>query len=402
VRAKLSVITSFFLAVSFSQISAGEDILGTLEREITEIIKKAKPSVVSVSSKLSKSYFLPEEKSFFLFREKKRRTVCFRNIGTGIIFSKEGYIITKGSVIQGLEDIKVTLYDGREFPAKPIGIDEESDIAVIKIEGEDLIPAELGDSDELKAGSWITIIGNSMGLSPSVSIGLINGIRENGLIQLSANITPGNSGSPVFNTRGEVVGIITGRINLGFGDGVPFSWSTSWESGLAYPINKIKEVVAKLIKGEGVGGGWLGVTLDNLPKNGEKRVPRISRVIKGSPAEKAGLREGDLIVQYGGERIEDFRELMRLVKETPPYQVVEIRLKRGDKIISKQVRIGQKPLKGCYTTEGTWRITQEEYPFRYWRYEPPSPERTERYFLQQRIRRLEREIQIMKRLLKER
>ncbi|MBN1349894.1 trypsin-like peptidase domain-containing protein, partial [candidate division KSB1 bacterium] len=183
---------------------------------MNRLVESAKPSVVSISSKVNYSYTVASDHSAIPFFDKKEvtRTFSFRNVSTGIIFNKEGYIVTKSNVVQDAEQIEVNTHDNQRYLAAFIGFNLETGLAVIKIDATDLIPVPLGNSDTIKEGDWITLIGNSMGVLPSVSLGLINGIRkEDDLIQLSAFINPGNSGSPVFNTKGEVIGIVAARLN---------------------------------------------------------------------------------------------------------------------------------------------------------------------------------------------
>ncbi|MFQ6110196.1 MAG: S1C family serine protease, partial [Candidatus Aminicenantales bacterium] len=300
-RSKVPGLTSVLLISSFSAGFAVQDLLTSLEKEVTKLIEQAKPAVVSISSKSFREYVIVKDSGLMsLFGEKReKRTVTYKNVGSGIIISEAGYIITKGSVVRGLEDIEVTLVDGREFPAELIDIDEATDIAVIRIDGDNLVPAKLGNSDAIEAGSWIVIIGNSLGLSPAVSFGLVNGIREDGMIHVSATISPGNSGCPIFDTKGEVVGIITARINAGD----PLYWPGFCEGGLAFPVNKIKKIADSIIKKGKIRKGWLGVTIDHFREAGQDTVPHITQIIPNGPAQRAGLRKGDVIIQYNGKDI---------------------------------------------------------------------------------------------------
>jgi serine protease Do len=267
-----------------------------------------------------------------------------RGIGSGFVMSREGYILTNNHVIEDAEQIKVKLANGKEYDAKVVGRDPKTDLALIKVEGaSDLYPLKLGNSDDLKVGSWVVAIGSPFGLEQTVTAGIVSakgrvigsGPYDN-FIQTDASINPGNSGGPLINMRGEVVGINTAIIASG------------QRIGFAIPINMAKEIVPQLQEKGHVTRGWLGVSIQEvtpvLAKSfdlKEKKGALVAQVVSGSPAEKTGIEQGDIIVEFDGKEVTDSKDLPRMVASTPVGKSVSIKLWRNGKVIDRQVKVGE-------------------------------------------------------------
>jgi serine protease Do len=267
-----------------------------------------------------------------------------QGVGSGFVISQDGYILTNNHVVEGADQIKVKLSSGKEFSAKVIGRDPKTDLAVIKVEGSsDLQALPLGNSDDLKVGSWVVAIGSPFGLEQTVTAGIVSakgrvigsGPYDN-FIQTDASINPGNSGGPLVNLKGEVVGINTAIIASGQG------------IGFAIPINMAKEVVPQLEQKGHVTRGWLGVGIQEvtpaLAKSfdlKDKKGALVSQVYKGSPAEKAGIEQGDIILQFDGKDITDSKDLPRMVASTPVGKSVPIKLLRDGKPVEREVKVGE-------------------------------------------------------------
>ncbi|MDD3296031.1 MAG: trypsin-like peptidase domain-containing protein [Candidatus Omnitrophica bacterium] len=343
-----------------------------LEKATIDIVSGISKAVVSISSltvdELESKFGLSSSQKeregfsevFFqeLLGQDPGRIVKGVGLGSGLIIDKEGYILTNEHIISGATKLKVKLHDSREYDAQVKGIDERSDLAVIKINAEGLPVAKLGNSDELKIGSWVFAVGNSFGFfvnnsKPTVNFGVVSslecylpalGKREksyDGLIQTSALVNPGNSGGPLVNIKGEVVGINTAIVSsAGERNGL----------GFAVPINKAKEILDKLLKGESISYGWLGVTVRDLDSDlrnyfgiKEQEGAVALKVLKDSPAEKGGLKEGDLILSFGQRQVKNTRELIRLVSSSEVGQKVPVRVIRAGKTINLNLTIGKDP-----------------------------------------------------------
>jgi serine protease Do len=287
------------------------------------LVKKEMPSVVNISTKQvvkvrQQSPFGDPQMDEFFFRffgNRPQREQVRQSLGSGFIISPDGYILTNNHVVDMAKDIKVSLSDGRVLEAKLVGRSEEIDLALIKVEAKDLPAVVLGDSGVLEVGDWVLAIGNPFGLSHTVTAGIVSakgrviGIGPyDDLIQTDAAINPGNSGGPLFNIQGEVVGINTVIIASG------------QNLGFAIPISMVKEVLPSIRDKGRPDMGWLGVSAQAVTPDlavalglAEPVGAIVNGITKGSPAEKAGLQRGDVIVSLDGKKILDPAELPRMV-----------------------------------------------------------------------------------------
>ncbi len=359
-------------------------ILRTLGESFGEIAERVGPSVVTVySEKVVKlrqpdfsfpfgddspfRWFFGDEDSPQQRRQPHQRQQEFRQggMGSGIVIDKDGHILTNNHVVNDVNEIKIILADKREFPAEIVGTDPKTDLAVIKIKGKiprDLPAAALGDSDDVRVGDWVLAIGAPFGYAQTVTHGIISakgrtGVdRNNGnyedFLQTDAPINPGNSGGPLVNLHGEVVGINTAiATSVGQFAGV----------GFAIPINMAREVMNELVKTGKVRRGFLGIGIQNVDEDlaqkfglTDSKGALVSQVNKNSPAEKAGIKLGDVIVRYNGKKIEDTRQLRNLVAATAPNEKAEVTVFRDGKERPFKVAVGElasAPTEGGGETE---------------------------------------------------
>lgn len=276
----------------------------------------------------------------FFGGENPQRELRRRSLGSGFIVNKEGYIVTNNHVVENASDIKISLSDKEEFDAKVIGRDPKTDVALIKIEAKkDLQATPLGDSGKLRVGDWVVAIGNPFGLGHTVTSGIVSAKGRiigagpyDDFIQTDASINPGNSGGPLFNLNGEVVGINTAIVASGQG------------IGFAIPINVAKDLLLQLREKGRVTRGWLGVQVQQVTPELAKsfgldreRGALVADVVPDTPAEKAGIERGDVIVEFNGRKIEHMNDLPRVVASTQPGADVEVKvLRKGQE---KMVRV---------------------------------------------------------------
>ncbi len=245
-----------------------------------------------------------------------------QSLGSGFIIGREGYIVTNNHVIENADQIKVKLAMGKEFDAKVVGRDPKTDLALIKIEAsDDLTPLEMGDSDGLRVGTWVVAIGSPFGLEQTVTAGIVSAKGRtlgagpyDDFIQTDASINPGNSGGPLINMKGEVIGINTAIFSQGGGNvGI----------GFAIPVNLAQGIIEQL-KNEGqVTRGWLGVGIQDItPELAEyygvkdRKGVLVTQVFSGDPADKSGIKTGDVIVTVDGKKVSSSRELSRTIANT--------------------------------------------------------------------------------------
>jgi len=267
--------------------------------------------------------------------------------GSGFIISADGYILTNNHVVGDADVITVKLHDGREFDAKIIGSDEKSDVAVIKIDGKNLSTMPLGNSDKLEIGEWVIAIGNPFGLTESLTFGIVSakgrstvGIADyEDFIQTDAAINPGNSGGPLINLDGEAIGINTAIFSQSGGNmGI----------GFAIPINMAKSIKDQLLKKGKVTRGQLGVIIGELTKDladyfeiDSTKGVVVNDVLKGSPAEKAGLETGDIILKINDSDVESVGHLRNTIAMVSPGSKVKLLIYRNGKEKTITVKIGE-------------------------------------------------------------
>jgi len=334
----------------------------SLENAFISVSKKAGPAVVSISTKITSSdsgqYFYSPFgggdffERFFkdFFGEIPKREFKSMGLGSGIIIDPDGYILTNEHVIHNADKITVTLSDGGKFPAALVGKDYRSDIAVLKIKAQKKLPfVKLGDTKNVKIGQWAIAIGNPFGFAvnspkPTITVGVVSALHRSlpateyrgriytDLIQTDAAINPGNSGGPLLNLKGEVIGI-----NVAI-----YTTSGGYQGiGFAIPIDQAKYVLDKLLKGEEVEYGWLGIQIQDLSREladywgiPDHKGALVVKTIKGGPADNAGIKEGDVIRKLDGSEIENTEDLMNKVMHTKVGKSVDCEIIRDKKIIN--------------------------------------------------------------------
>ena len=305
---------------------------------------------------------------FFGHRFGPERQPDFRRpgLGSGFIIDKDGYIVTNNHVVDGADTIKVVLKDETEYPAKVIGRDSVTDIALIKIEAKGNLPTvALGSSDDLKVGEWVTAIGSPFGLQYTVTAGIVSAKGRaigsgpyDDFIQTDASINPGNSGGPLINMKGEVVGINT--MIIAGGQGI----------GFAIPIDMAKGIVTQLRTSGEVTRGWLGVTIQDLKGDladyyglkGKTGV-LVASVVPGDPADQAGIQPTDVITDVNGQAVNTSRDLTRLAAKLAVGDTAKVTILRNGKSKTLEVQIGKRPLTMASVSQNGQKKKEGEYGF---------------------------------------
>ena len=319
-----------------------------------DLAEKLMPSVVNIATtqtiKTTANPFpfqfppgSPFEEMFKDFNQPTERKAS--SLGSGFIIDKNGTVITNNHVINNAEDIVVKVGD-KEYKAKVLGADPYADIAVLKIDSKDIFkPVKFGNSDKARVGDWVVAIGNPFGLGGTVTAGIIsarnrdiNLTRYDDFIQTDASINQGNSGGPLFNLSGDVVGINTAILGQGGSIGI----------GFAIPSNAASAVIDQLIKYGETKRGWLGVRIQEVTKEiadvenlKSTEGALIASVGEKSPAEKAGLKAGDIILKFDGKKIDTMRALPKLVSRTEVGKSVDLEIWRNKKLITKKLTLGR-------------------------------------------------------------
>ena len=362
-------------------------LLHALEDAFVSVADRATPSVVNVSVKVKREarpesgaapemeerfreFFGPELFERFFRRRAPRNEG--RAAGSGVLVDPRGYILTNNHVVENATEIEVRLSDNRKFKATLVGRDGRTDLAVLKIENPvgPLPVADLGDSDRLRVGQWAIAIGNPFGLDRTVTVGIISATGRThvgvatyeAFIQTDASINPGNSGGPLLNLDGRVVGINTAIVSAGQG------------IGFAIPINMAREIMTQLINRGRVVRGWLGISIQDLSPElaagfgvKEDAGVLVADVMKDSPA-AAGLRPGDVIVEFGGSAIKDVPDLQKRVAAIEPGRAAPVKVVREKKTVTLSVKIGEQP------TDDAMEAAEDSDEILGLRVEPLTPE----------------------------
>ena len=323
-----------------------------------DLVKQLKPAVVNISTtnkmqRRSSPFSSPFDQGhpfdeFFkkFFEGMPQEEFKQRGLGTGFIISEDGFVVTNNHVIEKADDIDIILEDGEQYEAKVIGKDPKTDLALLKIESEQSLPfVSFGDSDKSEIGDWVIAIGNPFGLGHTVTAGIISakgrilGIGNyDDFIQTDAPINPGNSGGPLFNLKGEVVGVNTAIIARGQG------------LGFSIPVNLTKHVIDQIKDSGRVIRGWLGISIQKVTpeiadvigvKDGEGVL--VADVMSDSPAMVGGLQRGDIILEYNSEKIKEVSDLTGKVALTPPGEIADLKIIRDKKAQDISIKIGEFP-----------------------------------------------------------
>ena len=367
---------ALILAVSGSAFAA----FPKASNPIVPIVKNASGAVVNIdvekTQKRSVSPFPFDDDPFFkrFFGDAFKdftRSVPMKGRGSGFIVTKEGQILTNNHVVDGMEKITVSLQlsDGskKTYPAKIVGNDPTYDLAVIKIEPDSDLPVlELGDSDAVEVGEYVVAIGNPLGFEHSVTVGVISAknrsihaqdVNFDDFLQTDAAINPGNSGGPLLDMDGKVVGINTAII--------PYAQGL----GFAIPVNKAKEIMGDLVSYGRVKRGWLGVSVRDITPEMAKAYgvegtegAMINDVFKGDPADKAGIKRGDVVIALNGEKIKNANDFVQKVRVLAPKSIARIQVVRKGKKMSFSVRLAERNSKGDGSVESEGSQEEKDTP----------------------------------------
>jgi serine protease Do len=349
------------LLVSAANAQVGQQV--SFESGLTPVVERVVPAVVNISSEkivrfadsgpTSPFFFDPFFREFFgeggprgYNQPREQRE---QSLGSGVIINSAGYILTNNHVVESASSVRVSLADKRELKAKVIGTDPRTDIAVIKVDEKNLPVLPIADSSKVKAGQFVLAVGNPFGLGQTVTMGIVSAVGRGNLsivdyedfIQTDAPINPGNSGGALVDIHGALIGINTAILSRSGGNqGI----------GFAVPINMARDVMDRLIKDGKVVRGWLGVVIQPVTPAIARAMgldkPRgalIGDVTPGSPAEKAGLRRGDIVLSINGEAINETRELSLKVAMLAPGTAARLRVHRDRSEIDVPVTLGEQP-----------------------------------------------------------
>ena len=348
---KIKILFAVLLVVNFSFFANAKNV----PESFADLAEKLMPSVVNISTTQTIVTNInpfpfefppgsPFEDMFKEFNTPQKRKASA--LGSGFIIDAKGIVVTNNHVIQGAEDIMVTVNGEKEYEAKIIGADPLSDLAVLEIQSKDkFVPVKFGDSDKARIGDWVIAIGNPYGFGGTVTAGIISArnrsiglSRYEDYIQTDASINQGNSGGPLFDMNGDVIGINTAILGQSGSIGIGFS----------IPSNSAKKIINQLIEFGETKRGWLGVRIQNVTKEiadveklDKPRGALVASVAENSPSDKAGIKAGDIILEFNGILIKEMKELPKIVAQTEVGKTVEVKIWRNEKELTKKIKLGR-------------------------------------------------------------
>ena len=343
----LSIILSLNFHLSSNSQNTPNSFADLAERLMPSVVNISTTTIVTTQTNPFPFQFPPGSPFEDMFKEfgapQERKSSA---LGSGFIISEKGIVVTNNHVIQGAEDIIVRVNGDKEFKAKVIGADPLSDIAVLQLETKEKFkPVKFGDSDKARIGDWVIAIGNPFGLGGTVTSGIISArnrsiglSRYEDYIQTDASINSGNSGGPLFDMNGDVIGINTAILGRSGSIGIGFS----------IPSNSAKIVIDQLIEFGETKRGWLGVRIQDVTKEiadveklDQPRGALVASVAENSPSDKAGVKAGDIILEFNGERIQEMKQLPIIVARTKVGKKVTVKIWRNKKEIVKSITLGR-------------------------------------------------------------
>ncbi len=378
------VISGVLCASPTLAVEAGGSALQSLQDAFVQVAQAVKPAVVNIATTQKprqpegrRGQQVPPQfrgpfRDFFgedfferFFGDQPQRER--HSLGSGVIVDKRGYILTNNHVIEQADEIEVRLSDKRKFKATVVGKDSKTDLAVIKVEADGELPvARLGDSGKIRIAEWVMAIGNPFGLDQTVTVGVVSAVGRSDVgittyedfIQTDASINPGNSGGPLVNLSGEVVGINTAIVASGQG------------IGFAIPINMAREIKDRLIAQGKVVRGWLGIGIQELTEElasqfGVKPEEGVlvGNVMKDSPADRGGLKAGDIIQEFNEVKITGVRQLQKEVAGSPINAPAKVKILREKQSLTLTVVLGEQPTEVAAAPGGTAAEPAEWYGF---------------------------------------
>ena len=332
--------------------------LRSIKNSFADAVKTAIPSVVNINTAIKIRYspnpFFedPFFRKFFGDQFDYRQEKQTSSLGSGVIISNDGYVITNFHVIEAAEEIEITTHNGKKFDASLIGADPETDLAVLKIDNLALPNIILGNINNLNVGDSVLAIGNPFGVGQTVTMGIVSGLGRNQLgistfenfIQTDAAINPGNSGGALVDVNGDLVGINSAIYSKSGG---------SMGIGFAIPIDLVKKITEQIIIKGYVTRGWIGVEVQELTDDLKESFnlssnsgALIASVVKNSPADKGGLKSGDIIVNINNKKISNGKALLNIVSDSQPSQSIDIEIIRGNRKIKLSLKVSERPRLG--------------------------------------------------------
>ncbi|MDZ7724001.1 MAG: PDZ domain-containing protein [candidate division KSB1 bacterium] len=366
-------------------LQADANTLANIQKDIKQVIQTVEPSIFSISAR--HAYQINKSQSSGQNHSSSSQTYEIVTMASGISIDS-CHIITQTPAVAGARTVSVTLPDGSEKQGEVIGSDDKHGFSIIRVKNATFPSVSIANSDHVGTGSFVLIIGNSLGVSPVASLGFVNCLRSDGMIQISLNLAAGSTGGAVFNTKGQFVGILSPGMTRANSD---YSVMQPRETILAYPANQIIQSMSSIIENGHKPNGYLGIRGEDWP--GKLGGTHVVGVTPNSPADQAGLQVGDIILSFNSHNITATYDLARTVRHHQPNDSVQLRILRGHQVKTVNLELGQAP-------KNDQMIPFEQFLPKEQSMRPASNAGTsEQNFLLMRIHQLEKELKLLKQMV---
>ena len=376
----LSVLILIFNLVSVRTSGAQVTVQKSLNDEYNRLIQISQKYVVGIVAQVGEEYLKNQSLSV---------QAPLKKIASGCIIDSSGIVITSSSVIQNISRISVILYNGERRDASLIGID--NNFAILHIRNLPFANPQFAQMNSERIGNFVLIIGNSLKYLPDVWIGQVRTVYENGMLQIAAKILPGSIGAPVFNLRGQMVGVLTAKLIQGKrmqkADDL-----TVEDDGVVISMTQLLPGVKHLLDQTRTGVAWIGMTVTGYPRGNRNVFYKVSQISTNSPAEKAGIRLGDEILAFNNEPIHDLIKIQNLIKSMPVSQRVEFRIRRGDSTFAIPIQLDRKP--ALYAAGSISKVRKPQKSMAGLAKYPSS--QVTRLLMQKRLSQIDMQIQLLK------
>lgn len=376
----LSVLILAFNLLSVKTSGAQVTVPKSLDEEYNRLIQASRKYVVGIVAQVGEKYLQNQSLS---------AQAPLKKIASGCIIDSSGIVITSSSVIQNISRISVILYNGERRDASLIGIN--NNFAVLHISNLPFANPQFAQMNSERIGNFVLIIGNSLNYLPDVWIGQVRTVYENGMLQIAAKILPGSIGAPVFNLRGQVVGVLTAKLiprkQMKRADDL-----TVEDDGVVVSMAELLPGVKYLLDQTSTGVAWIGMTVTGYPRGNRDIFYKVSQISANSPAEKSGLQLGDEILAFNNEPIHDLIKIQNLIKSMPVFQRVEFKIRRGDSTFAVPVQLDRKPK--LYAAGSISRVKKPQKSMAGLAKYPSS--QVTRLLMQKRLSQIDMQIQLLK------
>ena len=375
-----------FCVLSPHLLQAEASTLFKIQQDVKQIIKTVEPAIFSISA--THAYHINKTQNTSNSRSSSSQTFEIVTMASGISIDS-CHIITQTPAVAGANTVRVTLPDGTEQQGQVIGSDDKYGFSIIRVKKANLPSVSIANSENVDIGSFVLIIGNSLGVSPVASLGFVNCLRSDGLIQISLNLAAGSTGGAVFNTSGQFIGLLSpGMTRLN----PDYSMMQTGETILAYPARQIIQSMSAIIERGQQPNGYLGIRGEDWP--GKLGGTHVVGVTPKSPADQAGLKVGDIILSFNAHNITSTYDLAQTVRRHQPHDSVELKILRGHEIKSIKMQLGKAPDEQMIPFEQFLPLDQTQ-SIR----DVSSVQPAEQNFLLMRIHQLEKELRLLKQMV---